>query len=67
MSFAHIVVLSVMQRRGYFVTERKAEFFHTLLFCGKADFRSANLTSVVIFFNEIVMAASSTNACELTE
>ena len=27
MSFAHIVVLSVMQRRGYFVTEHKAEFF----------------------------------------
>ena len=68
MSFAHKVVLWVMQRRGYLVRLNKRQtFFHTLLFCGKADFRSANLTSVVIFFNEIVMAASSTNACELTE
>ena len=25
-------------------------FFHTLMFCGKADFHSANLTSEVIFF-----------------
>ena len=41
-------------------------FFHTLLFCGKADFRSANLTSKVIFFDDIVRVASSTNACELT-
>ena len=66
MSFAHNFVLLVMQRRGYFVTEQKPEFFHSLLFCGKADFRSANLTSEVIFFNEIVRVASS-NACELTE
>ena len=27
MSFAHKVVLSVMQRRGYLVTDQKAEFF----------------------------------------
>ena len=67
MSFAHKVVLSAMQRRGYLVTEQKADFFfHTLLFCSKADFRSANLTSEVIFFNDIVRVASSTNACELT-
>ena len=50
----------------YVVTEQKAEFFHTLLFCSKADFRSANLTSEVIFFKEIVRVAS-TKACELTE
>ena len=49
MSFAHKVVLLVMQRQGYFVTEQKAIFFHTLLFCGKADFRSAILTSELIF------------------
>ena len=58
-----------MQRRGYnyFITEQKVEFYHPLLFCGKADFRSANLTSEVIFFNEIVRVASITNACEWTE
>ena len=50
----------------YVVTEQKAEFFHTLLFCSKADLRSANLTSEVIFFKEIVRVAS-TKACELTE
>ena len=42
-----------MQRLGYLVNEQKAEFFHTLLFCSKADFRLASLTSEVIFFNEI--------------
>ena len=42
MSFAHKVVFSVMQRRGYLVTDQKAEFFHTLLLCSKADFPSAN-------------------------
>ena len=48
-------------------TKKGRIFFHTLLFCSKADFRSANLTSEVIFFNEIVRVASSTNACELDE
>ena len=52
MSFTHKDVLWVMQRRFYRVTE------HTLLFCSKADFCSANLTSEVIFFNEIVRVAS---------
>ena len=52
MSFAHKVVLWVMQRRGYLVrlNKRPFFFFHTLFFCSKADFRSANLTSAVIFF-----------------
>ena len=54
MSFAHKVVLLVMQRRIYFATEQKAEFFSLFIVCGKADFRSANLTSEVIFFNGIV-------------
>ena len=68
MSFAHKVVLWVMQRRGYLVRLNKRQtFFHTLLFCGKADFRSANLTSEVISFNEKVRVASGTNACEVTE
>ena len=67
MSFAPKVVVWVMQRRGYLVTEQKAEFFHTLLFCSKADFCSANLTSEGNFFNEIVRVASSANVCELTE
>ena len=69
MSFAHKVVLWVMQRWGYLVRLNKRQnFFHTLLFCSKADFCSANLTSEVIFsFNEIVRVAISTNACELTE
>jgi len=68
MSFAHKVVLWVMQRRSYLVTEQKAEFFfHTLLFCSKADFRSVNLTSEVFFFYEKVRVVSSTNACELTD
>ena len=49
--------------------KQKAEFFfsHMLLFCSEADFRSANLTSEVIFFKEILRVANSTNACELTE
>ena len=52
-----------------FKTEQKAEFFfHTLWFCSKADFHSANFTSeVIFFFSEIVRVAISTNACELTE
>ena len=61
MSFTHKDVLWVMQRRVYRVTE------HTLLFCSNADFCSANLTSEVIFFNEIVRVASSTNASELND
>ena len=35
-----------------------------LLFCSKADFHSANLTSQVIFFNEIVRVTTSKNVCE---
>ena len=67
MSFAHKVFLWVMQRRGYFVRLNKMQdFFHKLLFCSKGDFRSANLTSEVIFF-EIVRVATSTNPYELTE
>ena len=50
----------------YVVTDQKAEFFHTLLFCSKADFRSTNLTSEAMFFKEVVRVAS-TKACELTE
>ena len=67
MSFAHKVVLLVMKRRRYFATEQKAELLSLFIVCGKADFRSANLTSEVIFFNGIVRVASSTNAWELTE
>ena len=67
MLFAHKVVLWVMQRQSYLVRLNKRQnFFHTL-FCSKADFRSANLTSQVIFFNEIVRVATSKNACVLTE
>ena len=52
----------------YNVTEQKAEFFFlSLLFCSKADFRSANLICEVIFFNKIVWVASSTKACELAK
>ena len=66
-SFAYkVVVLWVMQRRGYLV-RLKGRICFTLLFCSNADFRSANLTSAVIFFNEIVRVATGTNACELTE
>ena len=68
MSFAHKVVLWVMQRRGYLVSLKKGRiFFHTLFFCRKADFRSANLTSEGIFFNEILRVATSTNAYEINE
>ena len=68
MSFAHKVVLWVMQRRGYLVRLNKRQnFFSHVLFCSKADFRSAKLTSEVLFFNAIVRVASSTNACELIE
>ena len=69
MSFAHKVVLWAMQRRGYLVKLKKRQnfFSHVILFCSKADFRSANLSSEVIVFNEIVRVATSTNACELTE
>ena len=37
-------------------------FFRTSLFFCKADFRSVNLTSEVIFFYEIVMVTSSAKA-----
>ena len=38
MSLAHKVVFWVMQRRGYLVRLNKRQnFFHTLLFCSKAD------------------------------
>ena len=69
MLFAHKGVLWVMQRRGYLVTlnQRQNFLFHTLLFCSKAHFLSANFTSEVISFNEILRVATSTNACELTE
>ena len=68
MSFAYKFVLWVIQRRAYLVKLNKRQnFLHTLLFCSKPDFRSANLTSEVIFFNEIVRVASSRNACELTD
>ena len=51
MSFAHKVVIWVMQRRGYLVRLKKGRIFpHMLLFCSKADFGSTNLTSEVIFF-----------------
>ena len=50
----------------YVVTNKRQNFFHTLLFCSKADFRSANLTSEVIFFKGVVRVAS-TKACQLTE
>ena len=68
MSFTHKLVLWVMQRRGYLVRLNKRPiFFFTrhswLLFCSKADFRSANLTSDLIFYNEIVRVATSNNAC----
>ena len=57
-----------MQQRGYLVRLNKMQnFFHALLFCSKGNFRSANLTSEVMFFNEILRVATSTNACELTE
>ena len=66
MSFAHKIVLWVMQWRVYLVRLNKRQnFFHTLLFCSKADFRSVNLTSKV--FDDIVRVATSTNTCELTE
>ena len=68
MSLAQKVVLWVIQRRGCLVRlSKRQNFFHTLLFCRKADFRSANLTSEVIFFKEILRVATCTNACELTE
>ena len=70
MSFAHKVVLWMMQWWGYLVRLNKRQnffFSHMLLFCSEADFRSANLTSEVIFFKEILRVANSTNACELTE
>ena len=69
MSFALKIVLWVMQRWGYLIRRNKRQnFFPMLLFCSKADFSSANLTSeVIFFFNEIVRVAISTNACELTE
>ena len=65
MLFAHKVVLWVMQWLGFLVRLNKRHNFFTR--CSKADFRSANLTSEIIFFNEIVGVATSKNACELTE
>ena len=44
MSFAHKVVLWVMQWWGYFVSEQRAEFFSHLIVLCKAEFRSTNLT-----------------------
>ena len=68
MSFAHKVVLGVMQQQCYLVRLNKRQiFFHTLLFCRKPDLHSANLTSEILFFNEILRVATGTNACELME
>ena len=68
MSFAHKVVLWVMQQQCYLVRLNKRQiFFTSYCFVGKPDLRSANLTSEVIFFNEILRVATTTNACELTE
>ena len=68
MSFAHKVVDWMMQQRGYLIRLNKGRiFFHTMLFCSIADFCSANLTSTVIFFHDILRLATSTHACELTE
>ena len=52
MSFADKVVLWVMQGRDYLLRliKRQIFFFHTLLFCSKTDFRSANFTSGQFFF-----------------
>ena len=55
-----------MQRRGYLVDEQKPEFQFTLCCFVVKRISLANLTSEVIFFNEIVRVASSTNTCELT-
>ena len=56
---------TVKVKVGYLVRLNKRQnFFHTLLFCSKADFHSANLNPAVIFFNEILRVAISTNACE---
>ena len=63
------VICSVLQG-NYLVlkTEQKADFFFTCYsFVGKPDLRSANLTSKVIFFNEILRVTTGMNACELTE
>ena len=52
MSFAHKVVLWVMQRRAYLARLNKRQnFFSHVIVCSKADFPSANLTSEVIFFS----------------
>ena len=68
MSFALKVVLWVMPWRGYLVRLNERQIFFTCYcFVGKPDLRSANLTSEVIFFNEILRVATSTNDCELTE
>ena len=50
MSFAHKSCLLDDAKAGFSCkTEQTQNFFHTL-FYSKADFRSANLTSEVIFF-----------------
>ena len=68
MSIPHKVVLWAMQRRGYLIRLKKGQNFssHVIVLYTKADFHSTNLTSEVIFVNEIVRVATSTNACEVT-
>ena len=52
----HLLIKLFFGRCNGWVTlsmNKRQNFFHTLLFCSKADFRLASLTSEVIFFNEI--------------
>ena len=65
MSFAHKCLIGRCNGRVTLYLNKRHNFFKPILFCNKTDFRSANLTSEVTFFNEILRAASSTNACEL--
>ena len=49
-------------KAGWYVVTKGRIFFRTSLFFCKADFRSVNLTSEVIFFYEIVRVTSSAKA-----
>ena len=47
-------------KAGWYVITKGRILFRTFSFCCKADFCSENLTSGIIFFNEILGVASST-------
>ena len=69
MSFAHKVVLWVMQGRDYLLRLIKGKIFFFTRYCFVVKPTSVQqiLPPGNFFFNDILRVAIRTNACELTE